>query len=81
MNMLKSHDHTMLSEEKNSILVKMTFFTPVTATWPLIPNWSSQKCAFADLLLWPSLSIIGPRVSHVDRLKEKKKKKEETLAK
>ena len=43
----------------------MTFLTPVTPSWPLTPNWSCQKCAFTDLILWPSMSIIGPRVSEI----------------
>ena len=63
--MHESHDHTMWSVEEIAILVKMTFLTPVTPSWPLTPNWSCQKCAFTDLLLWPSMSIIGPRVSEI----------------
>ena len=33
--------------------------------WPLTQNWSCKKCAFTDLLVWPSMRIIGGWVSEI----------------
>ena len=58
----------------------------MTPTWPLTPNWSCQECAFGDLLLWPSMSIIGHTVSEIlkcwqieERRRKKKLKQYNTL--
>ena len=65
MYMHEFHDHTIYSEGEIAFLVKMDFWPLWPLHDPLTPNWSCQKCAFADLLLWSSMGMISHRVSEI----------------
>ena len=73
MHMRKSRIDAKYSEGLDAFLVKMTFLTPVTPSWPLTPSLSVPEWWSRYRSLWPSLvkSDVGKYVKKTCCQKER----------